>query len=123
MRDRRRADGDAGVERAIEPEVTDRARVRAALIRLELGDALHRADLGRAGDRTGRKTCAERVERVELRIELTLDDRRQMHHVGEAVDPHELLNLYRAGARYATDVVTRKVHQHHVLRPLLLRRA
>src|SRR5438094_982938 len=80
FRDRRCADGDAGVHLPIESEVSDRAGVRTALILLELGDALHRADLRRARDGARREARAERVERVESVRELALDDGGEMHH-------------------------------------------
>ena len=46
----RRADGDAAVERARDAPVADGPAIDAPLGRFELGDDLHRAHLGRAGN-------------------------------------------------------------------------
>src|SRR3989454_2362471 len=121
-RDHRRTDRDAGVETAVEPDVAHRAGVWTAPVRLELGDALHGPDLRRAGDRPRREARAERIERVEAGGELAVDDGREMHHVREAVDTHELAHADRARTRDSADVVAREIDEHHVLGALLLRR-
>src|SRR5207249_11757512 len=106
----------------IETEIPNGSGVRPTLIGLELRNALHGADLRRTGDRARRKTRTERVERIELRLELSLHDRREVHDVREPVNTHEFLHLHGAGARHAADVVAREVAEHDVLRALLLGR-
>ena len=90
------------------------------MIRLQLGDAFHGPDLGRARDGPRGEARAERVQGVESRRELSFDDRGEVHDVREAVDAHELLHADRPRARDAPDVVAREVDEHDVLRPLLL---
>ena len=55
------AQGDAGVVRAVEAEVADRAGVGAAFVFLQLVDDLHRADFRRAADGAGREGGAQHV--------------------------------------------------------------
>src|SRR6267143_836662 len=119
IRDNRGADCDASVEAAVESDVSDRAGVWPAAIGLALGDALHGADLRRAGDRTRGGTRPERVERIEAGCELAVDDGREMHHVRETVDAHELAHAHRSRARDAADVIAREVDEHHMLGALL----
>src|SRR5206468_1035579 len=57
-----RADRDREIEVAGVADVADRAAVDRALVRLELVDDLHRANLGRARERAGRKCGAQDID-------------------------------------------------------------
>ena len=51
---------------------------------------------------------------------LPFDDRRQVHHVREALEPHELRHAHRSVLADAADVVAAEIDEHHVLGALLL---
>src|SRR5207245_2529687 len=82
----READRDRRVHRAREREVADGATVDPASHGLELLDDLHRADLGRAGERPRREGRAERVEAVAAGEEPPADVRDEVHDVRVALD-------------------------------------
>ena len=56
------ADDDAGVQIAIVAEIADGAGVKAALLRFQLADDLHGANLRRAGNRAGGEGRDEQIE-------------------------------------------------------------
>src|SRR5687767_12605510 len=59
-----RADRDVQVHAAVEADVADGPAINPAALRLQLLDDLHRAQLGRPGDRSARERAAQQVERV-----------------------------------------------------------
>ena len=83
-------DRDRRIEVAVVTEVADGAAVEPAPLALGRRDELHRADLRCAGQRAGREDRAERVERVEIRQEPTLDVADQVEDVAVALDLHVL---------------------------------
>ena len=116
-----RPDRDAGVEVAVRERVADRAGVRPAPVALELGDELHRPDLRRAGDGAGREARAQEVERPDAVAQLADDLGDEMRDVREALRLHEPLDVHRARAADAREVVAAEVDEHHVLGAVLLR--
>ena len=116
--DHDRADGDAGVERAVEAGVADGAGVRAAAHRLELVDELHRAHLGRARDGACREAGRQHVRGAPL-ADGARHARHDVHDVAVALDLGEAVHADRAGVRNAAEIVAPQVDQHQVLGALL----
>ena len=114
------ADGDGGVHVALEVEVSDGAGVGAALVGLQLGDYLHGADLGGAGDGAGGEASPEHVVAGVAALELAGYVGDEVHDVGVALDVHELGYLYGAGQADAAYVVAPEVDEHDVFGALLL---
>src|SRR5207244_3989548 len=108
-------DRDAEIEIAGEVEIADGPGVDASARWFQLLDDLHRAHLWRAGDGARGKTGDERIEPIAILGELAFDDRRQVHHVREALEAHELRHADRSVLTHATDVVATEVDEHHVL--------
>jgi hypothetical protein len=85
----------------------------------ELVDDLHRADLGRTGQRAGREGGAQHVQVAHAVLQQALDVADDVHHVRIALDREGLGDLHAAGLGDAADVVARQVDQHQVLGALL----
>src|SRR5437763_14085850 len=100
-------------------EIADRAGIDPALRSLQFADNLHRAYLGRAGDRARRESRAQRVEGREIRAQLAGDVRYQVHDVRIALDLHKLRDLYTSRRTDAPDIVAAQVCQHDMLGALL----
>ena len=83
-----RADDDAEVDRAVDPEPADRAGVDAARLGLEVVDDLHRADLRRAGDRAAGEAGAGALGRASAVLEHAAHGRDQLVHGGVVLDDH-----------------------------------
>ena len=115
----RAPDRDRRVEVAVVAEIAHRATIQAAPLTLRRGDQLHRADLGRAGQRARWEHGAQRVERVQLRPQLRLHVAHEVEDVAVALDLHVLAGGHGAGPRDAPEVVAAEVHEHHVLGALL----
>jgi hypothetical protein len=113
------ADGDGHVHVAGKAEVAAGAAVDAALDGFELVDDLHRADLGRAGQRAGREGGAQHVQAAHAVLQQALDVADDVHDVRIALDGEGLGDLHAAGLGDAADVVARQVDQHQVLGALL----
>src|SRR5213592_439065 len=92
----------------------------ATLLRLELVDDLHGADLRRARDRACGEAGLEDVERVVALPQLPSHLAHQVLHVGIALDREEVRDAHAAKARHPAHVVPPQVHEHHVLGALLL---
>jgi hypothetical protein len=103
--------------------VADGAAVHLAAVRLELVDDLHRAALGRAGDRAAGEARLERVERVAALGEASGDRAHQVVDGGEALQLAQAAHLHAAGLAHLAEVVAQQVHDHHVLGAVLLARA
>src|SRR5215216_3428108 len=114
------AEGDAGVEDAGEVEVADAAGIGAAAVALQVVDDLHGPDLGGPRHRAGREARRQHVEGGHAAGQLTDHVRDQVHDVGVALDPHELVDPDGAGPADPAEVVAGQVDQHDVLGPLLL---
>ena len=78
-----------------EVEVADGAGVGAAPVRLQLGDDLHRPDLGRAGDGARREAGAQGVEAGQAVAQAAGHVRDEVHDVRVALHVHELADLAR----------------------------
>ena len=115
----RAADGDRGVHVAVVSEVADRAAVQAAALLLGRGDELHGAHLRGTGQRARREDGAQRIERVQVRLEPALDVGHEVEDVAVLLHLHVLADRHGPGSRHPADVVAPEVDQHHVLRALL----
>ena len=62
----------------------------------------------------------QRVDAIAIVGEPPFDDRGQVHHVREALEPHELRHAHRAVGADPADVVAAEIDEHDVLGPLLL---
>ena len=112
------ADGDAGVERAVEAGVANGTGVGAAADRLEVVDDFHRAHLGRARDGARGEARREDVRRGPV-LDVARDRRHDVHHVAEALHLGVAVHPHRAWPAHAADVVSAEVDQHQVLGALL----
>src|SRR5947208_991122 len=81
----RRADVDTGVEVARVGEVPDGAAIRAAAIRLELVDDLHRTDLRSARERACGKRRSQRLHRADVGAQRSRHLRDDVHDVRVAL--------------------------------------
>ena len=115
----RGADGDGGVHIAVPTDVTNRAGVNAALVRFNILDDFHRPNLGRAGQRAGRKGRFEYIDGIEPLAKLPGDIGDNVHHMRILFDSHFVGDLDRANARHPADVVAPKINQHQVFGQLL----
>lgn len=77
-------------------------------------DQLHRPDLGGAADRAGREGGLEQIPDVVGVIKHALHLTDDVHHVGVALDHHQLGHLDRARLADPAQVVAAQIHQHHV---------
>ena len=50
----------------------------------------------------------------------SFDNRRQVHHVREALEPHELRHPHRPVVAHASHIVAAEIHEHHVFGAFLL---
>ena len=116
----RGADGDGRIEVAREVDVADHAAIEASASGLEVVDDRHRAGLRRTRQRAGREGRDKGIECRSVRLERPHHGRDQVHHMGVALDLHELHDLNRSGETHAPEVVAPEVHEHEVLRTLLL---
>ena len=114
-----RTDGDGQIHVAGVGEVAHRAAVDAAGTVLQLVDQLHRADFRRAAESAGGEGRAEQVKGVVALGKQRMDVAHQVHHVGIALDVHEVLDVDAAGHGRAAQVVAAQVHQHEVFGALL----
>ena len=111
----RGADGDAGVEIAVEGKIADAAGIRPARGLFEFGNDLHGADFRRAADGARRKRRAHQIVRRLVGGKFALDLRHDVHDVAVTLDDHQVLHLHAAEIADAPDVVARQVHEHDVL--------
>src|SRR5450759_4412543 len=118
-----RADRDVQVHVAVASDIPDRAAIHASTGRLELPDDLHRAQLGRAGDRAARKAAAQQIERVAALPQPAGHRADQVMHRGEALDLEQLRHLDRAQFAVLRQVVAQQIDDHHVLGAVILARA
>src|SRR5262249_43371755 len=109
------AESDAGIEIAGEVEIENAAGVDAAARAFDLFDDFHGADVGGAGDGASRKTRHERVEAIDVFAEPAAQRRHDVHHVREALDGHELLDLDAAVFADAAEIIAAEVDEHDVL--------
>ena len=82
-------------------------------------DQLHSPNLGSATDRTGGEGGHQQVPHRFALGQQTLHLAHDVHHVGVALDHHQLAHLDGARLADAAQVVAAQIHQHHVLGPLL----
>ena len=109
------AEGDAGVVVAVEAEVADGARVRAAFAFFEFVEDLHGADLGRSGDGSGGECGAHDIEGAAATGEFSRNMRDDVHDMAVALNGHEVGDFHRAVFRDAADIVAGEVDEHEVL--------
>ena len=115
-----RAQRDAGVERAVEADVAERAGIDPAAGALDGGDQLHGAHLGRAADRARGERRLQQRERVLALAQVAVDLRDEVHDVRVALDLEQLGDAHAAGLADAAEVVARQVDEHQMLGALLL---
>ena len=118
--DRNGANGDAEIEVAGEIEIANRACVDLSARRLELRQDLHRADLGRARHRPGRKACHQRIEVIAVLGQAAVDGRDEVHHVGITFKRHVLRYADRSVLADPSEIVAAQVDEHDVLGALFL---
>src|SRR5256712_6082567 len=118
--DRRGADRDAPVDRAIPGDVSDRARVDAAAMRLESFDDLHGPRLRRTRDRATGKRGPQEPRDGHVVPEASPDDAFQVMHVRERTKPLQDRHTDAAKLADLAEVVPLHVDDHHVLRGVLL---
>ena len=122
-----RADRDvepsAGSRRAGGRQVADRSAVRASGGVLEVGDQLHRPDLGCARHAPAREQRAEDVPEGAPLPELGRDGRGQLPHRLEPLRLEHLAPPNRPDARHPSEIVPQQIHDHRVLGALLDRTA
>ncbi len=102
-------------------EVADRAAVDPSRRVLELADDLHRAYLGRAGDRAAREQPAEHARQAHVGFELRRHGRRELPDGLESLGLEDVGPGDRAGPADPAEVVAEEVHDHRVLRAVLRR--
>jgi len=112
-------DGDAEIHVAGETEISHGSGVRSAAGVLQLLDDLHGADLRGTGDRARGEGGLEHVEHVLSRSQIAPHAGNEMHHVGIALDDHELVHLHTAVGGHASDVVSPEINEHEVFGALL----
>src|SRR5688500_17099259 len=110
-----RADGDAGVEVAVEGEVRDRTGVGPTTRFLEAIDQFHGPDLRRAAHGAGGKTGQKRVEWRAVLAQRRVDIGDEMHDVAVAFDVAEVPDFDGATRRDTAEIVASEVDQHEVL--------
>ena len=87
---------DAGIEPDAGDVVPDHAGVEAAPIALELGDDLHRPNLGRARHCPGRERRLQQVPGADAVGDLACNFGDQVRDVREPLDLEKALDVHRA---------------------------
>ena len=82
-------------------------------------DELHGPDFGGAAHRTGGEGGHQQVPDVAFGLQQSFHLADDMHHVGVALDHHQLRHLDTARLADPAQVVAAQVHQHHVFGPFL----
>ena len=118
-----RSERDARIHGAVRQRVEHGAAVRPATEALELRDELHRADLRRAADRSGREARSQDVEGRHLGPHLADHLGDEVGDMREPLDLHAARDVDGAGAAHARQVVAPEIDEHHMLRAVLLGRA
>src|SRR5690606_7823585 len=113
------ADQDVEVEVAAAVQPAHGAGIGAAPDAFELGDDLHAAHLGRAGDGAAGEHRAQHPARRGVFAQAAAHVAGDVVHVGVALHHHQLVDLDAAGSADAAEVVALEVDQHHVLGALL----
>ena len=114
------ADDDARIHRAGDAEIADGAAVHPPAGGLQLGDDLHRPHLGRAGDRAAGKGGPEQGNGIGPGRQLSHHRRDEVVNGRVLLQGEQLGDPYRAGAADAGQIVSQQIHDHHVLRPVLV---
>src|SRR6266571_3098166 len=120
--DRRGADRDVPVDRAIPRDISDRARVDAPPMRLESFDDLHGPRLRRTRDRATGKCGPQQPRDRDVVPKASSDDTFQVVHVRERAKPPQDRHMDAAELADLAEVVPFQVDDHHVLRGVLLAR-
>ena len=116
-------DEDVGVEAAGRRDVEERPGVDPARRRLHAVEDLHAADLRHPGDGAAGEERPQRVQGVEAVAQRGLHVGDDVADVGLLLDRHQLVHADGPDGGHAPEVVPRQVHQHQVLRALLLAEA
>ena len=111
------ADDNGLVEVAVQSDETDTTSVSTAVVRLQFGDDLHGPHLGCTAQRAGREGVDELLDAVGSLVERTAHTAHEVDNV--TIELHVLIEIHFHTVAVATQVVTCKVHQHHVLGILL----
>ena len=110
-----RPDDHAEVGAAVGGEPAERAGVRPPRRVLDLGDHLHRAQLGRAGHRAGREQRAQRPDRRDVVAQPAADRGDQLVHGRVGLDRQQRRHLDAADLADHGQVVAEQVGDHQVL--------
>jgi hypothetical protein len=108
---------ESGVTSGVDPP--DRAAIGPARVALELGDQLHRADLGRPGDRAAGEDRADQVGSAQAFAQPSANGRGHLVDRRVALDGKGPLDSHAAGLGDAAEVVTHQVDDHQVLGAVL----
>src|SRR5690606_15497808 len=108
------ADQDVQVEVAVAVQPAHRAGVGAAADALQLGDDLHAAHLGTAGDRAAGEHRADDAAGRGVGAQAPAHVADDVVHVGVAFHAHQFVDLDAAGYAHAAQIVALQVDQHHV---------
>src|SRR5581483_3235750 len=95
-------------------EEPDGSRVDAARCLFQLRDQLHRAHLGRAGDRATGKERAKNLLEAHFVAQLGFDGRGHLPEGGIAFDFEELFRAHAAELGNAAKIVAQQIDDHHV---------
>src|SRR5690606_11417241 len=113
------ADQDVEVEVATAVEVAEGTGVGAAALALQLGDDLHAAHLGRAGDGAAGEDRPDHLPRRHAFAQFAGDVGDDVVHVFVGLHHHQLIHAHAAGPADPAQVVAFQVDQHHVFGPFL----
>ena len=117
-----RPDRDVGIHLTVMGQITDGTAINAATGRLQLFDDLHRAQLGRAGDRAAGKTAAQDLQRIDPSTQLTAHTADQMMDARIGLDGAQLRHPHAAGSAALAKIVAQQIDDHDVLRAVFLAR-
>src|SRR5881296_40062 len=119
---RRGADRNVPVDRAIPGDVSDCARVDATPLRLESFDDFHGPRLRRTRDRATGKRGPQELRDRNVFPEPSSDNALEMMHVRERTKSPQEWNVDAAELANFAEVVPLQVDDHHVLRRVFLAR-
>ena len=108
------SDGDTGIEVADEVGIENGSAVDAAAGGFEFFDDLHGADFGSAAEGAGGEAGGKGVHGAELGAEAALEGGDEVHHVGVALDEHEVANFYGSVLADAAEIVAAEIDEHDV---------
>src|SRR5579862_1245183 len=115
------ADGDVELALAVESEIADGPRIKAARGLLDLRDDLAGAFLRGAGDRAARETRAQRRDVVDVRTQPAFDLRDEVEDLLVTLQPQEFAHGDASEFADRPEIVAFEVGYHYQFRDLLRR--